>query len=184
MKAKGLVFLLILFGLIGCGPKETLTFTDFSGAPINLNSSANKAIMILAPDCPLCQTYSTEFSHLADSFATLSMQFYGALPGSDYTDKEITHYQDSFQFDLPILLDPNFVLTKKLSAIVTPQFFIVDSNFTVLYKGKLDNWATGLAQKRQKPTKFYLKDALSALAIGEAIRVKETPAIGCVIEER
>lgn len=140
-----------------------------------------RVFMVLAPDCPLCQTYSTEIVKLSNATSS-NLEFYGIMAGGDYSHQEIKHFVDSFQFEIPILMDKWYDLTKQLRATVTPEFFLVDSLGQTVYSGKFDDWATGLAQKKIKPTQFYLQDAIEAYTLGKSIKVTRTEPIGCVLE--
>ena len=183
MSFQKIVGLLLVCLLLACGKSETLDgLYTFSGDYYNLNSSKAKAVILLAPDCPLCQNYSTEFVEMANTFGSDKLEFFGVLPGTDYEAEEIAHFKDSFQFDLPILMDSIYSYTHGLKGQVTPQFYLIDSLSNILYTGKFNNWATGLAQKRTKPTEFYLEDAVKSFLNNREVAVKYTEPIGCVIE--
>lgn len=117
---------------------------------------------------------------MADTFPNL--RFMGVLPGDLYTMDEVNHFVDSFQFDKPILVDTDFKLTKRLGVTTTPEFLILDKGLGVKYQGKFDDWATGLAQKKPKPTEHYFKDALTSFTAGETIKTPYTEPLGCLIE--
>ena len=152
---------------------------DTNGSSHNLENQP-VVLMWLAPDCPLCQTYSTEFVRMADSFPDL--QFLGVLPGNLYSKEEVNYFVDSFQFDKPILVDADFKLTKKMGVTTTPEFLVLDNNLSIRYQGKFDDWATALAQKKPKPTEHYFKDALTSFMAGETIKTQYTEPLGCLIE--
>ena len=152
---------------------------DVNGSTHNLENEP-VVLMWLAPDCPLCQTYSTEFVLMADSFPGL--RFFGVLPGDLYSSAEVDHFVDSFHFRMPILLDSDFKLTKKLDVTTTPEFLILDNGLNLKYQGKFDDWATGLAQKKPKPSEHYLEDALKAFSAGKPIETAYTEPLGCLIE--
>lgn len=145
-------------------------------------SSPGVVCMTMTPDCPLCQTYSTEFVKLANEWSRKGLKFYAILPGEIYSDEEIRHFQDSFQFDLPVIVDKEYELVKQLGATVTPEFFLLDSTMAIKYQGKYDDWATGLARKKPKPTKFYLAQALEQFYNGQTVTTAKTEPLGCLIE--
>ncbi len=176
--------ILLVCLLAACGGDHSMVdgLYSFNGDFHALNNTRAKVIIMLAPDCPLCQNYSTEFVDMAKTYASSDIEFIGVLPGTDYETEEIAHFRDSFQFDLPILLDSTYQYAHALEAQVTPQFYLIDSTSNVLYTGKFNNWATGLAQKRTKPTEFYLEDAINSFLKGEKISIAYTEPIGCVLE--
>ena len=173
-----LIYIVLTIGMLSCTQQRPSDFELYGGGSINLDAKAY-ALMFLAPDCPLCQTYSTEFVKLSK---TASIPFYGVFTGDLYTDQERKHFIDSFAFDLPILKDYDWAFAKSLDARTTPEFFIMSTSGAVMYRGRFDNWATNLAAKRTKPTEFYFADALQAFEHHEEIQIKETEPLGCVIE--
>ena len=129
----------------------------------------------------MCQLYSTSFCELAAS-STKDISFYGVLPGNHYGEEEIRHFKDSFAFNLDIIADKDYGLSKKLSATITPEFFLLDSGYQVLYSGKFDDWATDLSQKKLKPSAHYFKDAIQAFSNGTKIEIDHVDPVGCTIE--
>jgi thioredoxin-related protein len=174
-----LVFLAIVF-ISSCNRVSLEQCTSVNNEAINL-SGQNVMLMWLAPDCPLCQTYSSEFIDLSNSMAD-QIECYAVLPGNHYSQEEIRHFQDSFGFSLPIIHDVTYKLTKKFNISVTPEFLLIDSTFKVKYQGKFDDWATDLGQKKLKPTKFYLKDAVTSFINKSPIQTSFIPPVGCTIE--
>ncbi len=172
-------FALVCFTL-GCQSKLPDSWKTTNNETINLKGK-NKAFMWLAPDCPLCQTYSSEFIALNGSYNS-EISFYGVIPGNHYNTNEISHFQDSFGFDLPILLDEHFSMTKHYKVKVTPEFLLVDANDKVLYRGKFDDWATDLGQKKIQPSEFYFKNALQAFRDGSPVSPSFVEPVGCIIE--
>lgn len=179
MKFKSL-FYLLTFVLFGCGNTVSTELISRDGLKIDLTKQ-NTVLMWLAPDCPLCQTYSSEFLAL-DSLYRSHFQFVGVLPGNLYSTDEIDHFVDSFHFDLPIVMDDKYLLTKKYQVSVTPEFILLDTNLKIQYQGKFDDWATGLAQKKVKPTQFYLKNALNQFAASQNVSPNYVEPVGCLIE--
>ncbi|MBO6516505.1 MAG: redoxin family protein [Bacteroidia bacterium] len=172
----------ILLVLLASCSNSTDEFDTFDGKPIQMEDGRAKVFMFLAPDCPLCQTYSTELVKLNDYFKAENVDFYGVMPGKNYTREEVTHFIDSFQFKLPLLMDQDYKLTNTFEAKVTPEFFLVDSNQQVLYRGLMDDWAIDLARKRVKPSRYYLQNAIEAYLSGDKVEIAETEAVGCVLE--
>lgn len=173
--------ILILFCLfISCNPSNKSDWSTTNNEIVKF-SGKPAAFMWLAPDCPLCQVYSSEYIKLAKQYSQ-ELTFYGVLPGGHYLSKEIQHFQDSFEFNLPIIVDDNFELTKKYGVTVTPEFVMIDSIGEILYQGKFDDWATGLGQKKTMPSKFYFNNALQSMAERKTIEPNYVEPVGCFIE--
>lgn len=136
--------------------------------------------MFIATDCPLSQLYAKPFADLADSFP--DFYFFGVAPGQIPNPSETDAFKSEYGFELPLFTDEDYSFSKELSAEVTPQFFVLDPDKKVVYKGAMDDWAVDLARKKIAPDKHYLIDALTAISAGREIRISETDAIGCIIE--
>ena len=159
---------------------DTLETSTIDGKKVDL-SKGKSALVWLAPDCPLCQSYSASFVELKNQYGD-QISFYGVIPGNYYSKNEIDFFIDSFAFTPDIIADKDFKLTQSIGATVTPEFFLLDSGMQVKYRGKFDDWATDLSRKKLKPTKHYFKNAIEALSIDSPISIQSTTPIGCVIE--
>ncbi|MFT5512618.1 MAG: thioredoxin-related protein [Bacteroidia bacterium] len=176
---SGFLLLIAVTYLMACSSEKT-TLTTTAGGSVTIGDKP-VALMWLVPDCPLCQAYSTHFVALANNSGS-AFTFYGVLPGNLYTSKEVQHFVDSFGFDMPIIADPDYDLTGKYKVSVTPEFLLLDSNASVFYQGKYDDWATDLSQKKIKPIKHYFADAISAFVNKTPLKQSKTQPIGCIIE--
>ena len=83
---------------------------------------------------------------------------------------------------LPLLRDPENKLVKALGATITPEVFVLNGQYEVMYSGRIDNWAYELAKKRKLITAHDLQDALEAMLAGKKVIVTQTKAVGCFIE--
>lgn len=137
--------------------------------------------MFIAPDCPLSQSYALTFHQLLDSFSN-NFEGYMVLSGNDYSTTEQELFLDSFAFGSPLILDKDYQLANYLGATVTPEVFMLDTANELLYSGKIDNWAIGLARKKIRADSFYLKWAMQAYVNNEPISIKRIEPIGCVLE--
>jgi len=180
--------LVSLFMLVGCsGQTEqaadlTYEFLTSDGNAVELlDNEKSTVVMFLSPDCPLCHSYSLSFNQLRERFSK-EVNFFGILAGDLYEKEEIDHYVDSFDFEAPIILDPDLELASTLDASVTPQVFLLDNEGSVLYNGKIDNWAISLGRKKLKADSLYLQWALEQHLHEQDIRIAKTKPVGCVIE--
>lgn len=164
-----------------CGQPNQVTSLD--GTVINLKQENSQGLVVLfiAPDCPLSQAYILPYKQL-DSMYGGEFIFISVIPGNYYTRKEIDHFIDSFHFNLPIVVDSMFHLTKKWKATTTPQCIITNREGLILYSGSIDNWAIALASKRLSPTRFYARDALNDIISGKKPAIQSTKPVGCIIE--
>ena len=78
----------------------------------------------------------------------------------------------------PILKDENNVIADKLEASVTPEIYVLDTNFNVLYHGSIDD-----SRRPDQVKSNSLKKALDEILASEQVSEKETKAFGCTIKK-
>ncbi|MBX7204218.1 MAG: redoxin domain-containing protein [Bacteroidia bacterium] len=139
-------------------------------------------VFFLSPQCPLCQSYSLNIRQLQQQFENDSVKFYAIIPDSSFSNQTINEFKKTYSLSLPVWRDDRKQLTRLLGAKVTPEVFVLNEKATVLYSGRIDNWAYAVGQKRQVITQHELLDALTAVSQHKEITVKKTKAIGCFIE--
>ena len=69
------------------------------------------------------------------------------------------------------------LIADKLNAQVTPEIFVINHNFEVLYHGRIDD-ARGSGSAKSND----LKNALDEILAGKEVTVKQTRAMGCTIK--
>ncbi|MEK6755180.1 MAG: hypothetical protein AABZ02_03405, partial [Bacteroidota bacterium] len=77
----------------------------------------------------------------------------------------------------PVLKDWNNVIADKLEASVTPEIYVLNTNFEVLYHGRIDD-----SQREGKVTSKDLRATLDNILGGKSVEVQETKAFGCTIK--
>ena len=86
-------------------------------------------------------------------------------------------YASKQGYDFPYTVDKNSELADAFGATRTPEVFLFDKNFKLVYKGAyVDD--TELANAKI----FYLKDAITSVKDGIAVAVSSTKSVGCTIK--
>lgn len=177
--------------ILGCSKKEqsvdllslelnTLQHQNFSFTKLSAHKAA--AIIFLQPECPFCNSYGKTLRHLDSVLTEKGILLIGVVAGKNYPENDINAYCEKNQLHFSMLLDPDFILQKKLNAIITPEAFLVSNTGEVLYRGLIDNWAYEIGKVRPMVTEHYLTDAVTALLENKPITPDSTKAIGCYIE--
>jgi hypothetical protein len=115
-------------------------------------------------------------------YSAKSIQFIGVVPTNDFSVADIVDYKRQYKSNLNLVRDTKSQLVKKIQATITPEVFLFDAKGSVLYSGRIDNWAYELGRKRTVITEHDLKDALESVVNNKPIKVKKTKAVGCFIE--
>lgn len=138
-------------------------------------------IVFFDPDCPISQYVIKPLNNLQSEFQE-QVEILGVIPGTYYSEAELSTFVTNFQVEIPVLLDPNLALVKRLDATITPEVFLIDSDGKVLYQGALDDKYERLGKARPIANQEYLESALSQFSEGKSISFPKTAAIGCIIE--
>jgi thioredoxin-related protein len=169
--------ILSFFLLFSCQEEKSSDIWDSIFADVN----SYIVLMFLAPDCPLCETLSYDYIKLQEKYPNIS--FYGIVSGKLYSQKEIKYFVHKNDFSLPILLDEKYQIAERLKPTHTPEFYLLDAQGKIIYRGLLDNRMQSLGVFRTITTEFYLDSAISQVHLqNKAPEVSKTNAIGCVFE--
>jgi len=161
----------------------TLKTIEEKDVSLNIITNNKASVFIfLCPECPLSKSYSLTLNDFHKKYQKDSIDFYGVFPGTLYTVDEIKNFQKEYDINFPLLLDTAYTLTYIVNATITPEVFVVDNKGTILYSGRIDNWAYEVSKKREVVTEHNLQDALDCIANNTPIAIKKTQAVGCFIE--
>ena len=187
-QSAGLLYILLIgiifFGFISDDFFQ-FTLRDLNNKPVNLETyRKNKAtvVIFLLSDCPASESYSSKLNKLAKKYEKDNVKFIGIFPGTYSTDKELLTFQKNYKVTFPLLKDSEMHLVKYLKASIAPMCFVIDNNSKIIYKGRIDDWLYALGKKRSNVTENNLEDALISVVKGTQLKVKETNAIGCILE--
>ena len=140
------------------------------------------AIVWLSPECPLCRNYTKTLNELDRKYAG-KVTVIGIFPGKWYTQQDYLNFQEKYRVFFPLLTDEKGSLSRALQATITPEVCLMDAKRKVLYRGAIDNWATGLGKTQTTATAHYLEDAIENSIAGKTIPIATTKPIGCYIND-
>jgi len=148
------------------------------------DSTAKATVLFfLSPECPLCQGYTPLFRTYQTQYHGKGFRFFAIFPGRGYSSDEILKFREAYHPGIPELLDPDYLLSRKLGATITPEVFVLSNSGEVLYSGRIDDWAWETGQRRISAGVHDLERALEELTEGKKISVSKTQAVGCLIEK-
>ena len=82
-------------------------------------------------------------------------------------------------FNFPFCYDESQEVAKAYTAACTPDFFLFDADFKLVYRGQLDDSRPG----NEKPvTGNDLRAALDTVLAGKNIGEEQKPSVGCNIK--
>ena len=160
------------------------TLTDDKGKPISLHDSFKDAkavvVVFLSFDCPVSKDYSTTLAELHKKFSGQGVAFL-AVSSDDLDAAALAKEAAEFKIPFAVLKDNKFVAADSFKAVATPEAFVLDHNFVLRYRGRIDNSYAQRLLKNQKTTRNDLQVALDELLAGKAVSEPATKAVGCPI---
>ena len=186
MRVRTSIFLMmmILPGMVNStGPGNQVTnFTlpDYNGLKHSLSDySSSKAIvlMFLSTQCPVSNAYNGRMVKLYDDYTHRGVSFIGINSNKQESVEDIRQLAKDQGFAFPVLKDWNNIIADKLGASVTPEIYVLNPRFEILYHGRIDD-----SRREARVTSSDLRAALDAILTNRPVPVRETKAFGCTIK--
>lgn len=176
-----ILFLLISFSYAGEMSKaENFTLKDYSGKSHSLSNykdSAAVVVMFIATQCPVSNDYNNRMAALYKDYTEKGIAFLAINSNKQESVEEISTHSQKHGFQFTVLKDPDNVIADKFNAQVTPEIFVLNSNFEILYHGRIDD-----SQRESEIKSRDLRNALDEILAGKPVSKKETKAFGCTIK--
>jgi len=194
MKKKtilGFLFFIILFtsftyfNSLGSSLKdvtkvENFILKDYNGKSHSLSDyEKSKAIVIMfiATECPVSNAYNTRMEKLYETYKDKEVAFLGINSNKQESVEDIKNHAKEHSFRFPILKDKNNIIADKFEASVTPEIYVLNSNFEVMYHGRIDN-----SRNESEVSSKDLDNALNEILNGKKVTNQRTKAFGCTIK--
>jgi peroxiredoxin len=176
-----MLFLLISFSAAGEMSKaENFTLKDYTGKSHSLTDyKDSKAIvvMFIATQCPVSNDYNSRMAALYKDYHEKNVAFLAINSNKQESLEEITQHSQKNGFQFPVLKDPDNGIADRFNAQVTPEIFVLNSDFDILYHGRIDD-----SQRESEIKSSDLRNALEEILAGKPVSRKETKAFGCSIK--
>jgi peroxiredoxin len=141
-------------------------------------------VMFICTHCPYVK-------HIEKGLAALGMDYDGepvsivaigsndAVNFPDDNPAGLRRQAQSLGFRFPYLFDETQAVAKAYRAACTPDFFLFDGNFKLVYRGEFDRSRPG---NSIPVTGESLRAAIDAILASEALTGEQRPSIGCNIK--
>jgi peroxiredoxin len=162
---------------------STLALTAPSGAlhPLSeCSGSSATVIVFLYATCPLCQRAAPVLEKLWKEKQSQGVQVLGVFTdGTPVADLE--KFKKDYGVSFPLFVDNGGKVASALSATVTPEAFVLDRDAKVRYMGRINDLYQVRGVQSQTPVREDLREALSDVVSGTAVRLPRTLPVGCAI---
>ncbi|WP_336213535.1 thioredoxin family protein [Nonomuraea sp. LPB2021202275-12-8] len=154
----------------------SVSLEDLKGSPATL-------VAFLSNHCPYVRHVEHSLGALAAGYGSrLSVVAICSNDSVNYPDDDPTHLAEQAAragFTFPYLLDDTQEVARAYRAACTPDFFLYDAEFRLVYRGEFD----GSRPHSTVPvTGSSLRAAIDALLSGAPVPADQTPSIGCGIK--
>jgi len=173
-------FLCLSVFLFASSCRQNIGFTTLSGEQIKLSDSTI-VFVFLNVECPICQKYQGDFKSIHQLNDKILV--YYVFPGQQKKEDILRFCSYDSMTSKSIVSDSDFILSKSLGALITPQAIVLKNQKTV-YAGKIDDRFLNLGASKPKAGINYVNNALFSLSRNEDVRIKQTEPVGCFIEPR
>jgi len=159
---------------------ENFKLKDYNGKEHQLSDfKDSKAIVIIfvATQCPVSNDYNSRMAELYNDYKDKGITFVGINSNKQESVDEIKQHAKDNNLQFPILKDDKNVIADKFAASVTPEVYVLNSNFEVLYHGRIDD-----SRKESDVKTKDLRKALDEILGGKTVSNTKTKAFGCTIK--
>ena len=177
------IFLFILSVNISyAGPDKVENFKlkDYNGKEHQLTDFRDSkaiVIMFIATQCPVSNAYNERMEKLYKDYKEKGITFIGINSNKQESAEEVKEHAQEHNLDFVILKDPNNIIADKFDASVTPEVYVLNKDFDVLYHGRIDD------SRREDDVKNKdLRKALDEILDGKKVETTQTKAFGCTIK--
>src|SRR5262249_19962197 len=125
--------------------------------------------------------YSQPLAEIANELGPHGVSFIGLTTNQDETPGDVLKLGKDFDLPFPLFLDKKLIAADAVAARITPEVFVLDGDYVLRYRGRIDDWNNARLKKNQQTTEYDLRQALAEIMSGRPVSTPATEAIGCVI---
>ena len=160
---------------------KDFTLFDYNNNKYSLSDFKNSkaiVVMFIATRCPVSNGYNSRMVELYNDYHEKGITFLGINSNKLESVEEVKKHAIEHGFKFPVLKDKDNVVADIYGAERTPEVFVLNSDFDVLYHGRIDD-----SRRAEDVQSRDLRNALDAILAGKDVSVKETKAFGCTIKK-
>ncbi len=158
-----------------------------SGQTISLDTFAGKKallVMFICKHCPFVKHVQQELAqigqdYLARSLGIVAISANDAAKYPDDSPENLAVMAQELGFNFPVCYDETQEVAKAYTAACTPDFFLFDRDYKLVYRGQLDDSRPG---NNLPVTGQDLRLAIDQVLTEQTIDFEQKPSIGCNIK--
>jgi peroxiredoxin/mono/diheme cytochrome c family protein len=164
---------------------DNVTLADAGGTSFRLHDLKDKkavVVVFLSFDCPVSNRYAETLAALAKNHADRGVAFVGINSSDDLDATAVARQAKEYRLPFAVYKDKDCAAADAFKADVAPQAFVLDHNFVLRYRGRIDNSYSARLKKNSQTTRHDLQAALEEILAGKPVSEPITKAIGCPIQ--
>ncbi len=160
---------------------------DYDGKTVSLSDFKGKRallVIFMCNHCPYVKYVAPELANLGNDYQPQDVAIVGISSNDieSYPDDAPDKMKEEAAaqgYTFPYLVDEDQQVAAAYHAACTPDFFLFDAEFKLVYRGQLDSTRP---KQDQTPNGEDLRAALDAVLAGQPIPEPQKPSVGCNIK--
>src|SRR5688500_13089759 len=107
-------------------------------------------LTFLDPECPVSQKYTNTLNRLAEKYEGQTIRFYVIISVQGTNKIQIDSFMLDYRIRFNCFADNRLEAARSLNATLTPEVFLLDKNYVVIYSGAIDDWFFDLGRSKRK----------------------------------
>jgi peroxiredoxin len=152
--------------------------------PLALRDCAGKkglVVVFLSFECPVCANYAPTLADLARTYGRRGVAFLGITTNQGESAAHVARRAREFNLPFPVVPDKGLAAARAFQAEVTPEVFVLDEQFHLRYRGRIDDSFAARLKKNSRIRREDLRRALDEVLAGKRVSRPATKAVGCPI---
>src|ERR1051326_6570384 len=162
----------------------TINFKEGAAKAVDLYSIKDRkayVVVFLNFDCPVSRGYADTLNKLAKTYADKGVTLIGVCTNDDLSAEQLATQVKESELRFDVYPDKAGAAADALKAKFTPEAFVLDRNFVLRYRGRIDNAYYARLRKNASVTEHDLNDAIDAVLDGKDVPHPATQPVGCAI---
>ncbi len=163
---------------------EALKLLDLDGNPFDLRKSSEGRVHVAVftrSDCPVSNQLAPEIRMMFETLHPKGVDVYLVYVDPSEKPEKIREHLRQYEYPCTGLRDPEHTLVAQTGATVTPEAVVFDSDWRIVYRGRINNEYVEIGKSRTTSVRHDLRDAIEATLVGQSIAEPVTRAVGCYI---
>jgi redoxin len=163
---------------------EALKLLDLDGKPFDLRKSSEGRVRVAVftrSDCPVSNQLAPEIRMMFEILHPQGVDIYLVYVDPSEKPEKIREHLRQYEYPCAGLRDPEHTLVAQTGATVTPEAVVFDSDWRIVYRGRINNEYLEIGKSRTASVRHDLQDAIEATLAGQPVAEPITRAVGCYI---